>query len=378
MNFIGINTIKKGLTRKTNAKREYETTDKCNDIINNIFLGINFNTNQKFDNFIDNMDNFIEILSRNTNITEENINNAVGLIEEMQKYIYIHRDEFLKQGKRLNSIKNSYMRIHDHLKIFEKRSYGNKSINSSKIEKLIKEFKENNYYLFIPPNSKELPKNINPSNIVNNIIKNKDIFSDEKKCSFLLKDIKSLCKVIINNENNILDNLDSGQLSQLKGSIEFILEEINNFNEENIDLSNSDINIMHSYKIGNGDFFLKQAQSNVNFEITKREMPVKIREYTNIINDYTPEILISNINDFGNFNEMFRTLKNMLIENKDILKMFEQNTIDELTTLLTQIKYLLEGILEKENNPKIINFNSEKNKTHLLKIADDNGLKLAA
>gem|GEM_PF-3114244 len=101
------------------------------------------------------------------------------------------------------------MRIHDHLKNFEKISINNKNLNSSKIEKLIKEFKENNYYLFVPPNSKELPKNINPTNIVNNIIENKDVFSNEKKYSVLLDEIKSLCLVIINNTDNILDNLDS-------------------------------------------------------------------------------------------------------------------------------------------------------------------------
>jgi len=352
--------------------------DDCDNIINNIFLWLNFNTSQKFDIFINNMDDFIDILNRNENISVENINNALLLIDEIQKYIYIHRDEFLKQWKRLSSIKNSYMRIHDHLKNFEKISINNKNLNSSKIEKLIKEFKENNYYLFVPPNSKELPKNINPTNIVNNIIENKDVFSNEKKYSVLLDEIKSLCLVIINNTDNILDNLDSWQLSQLKWTIEYIIEEIKHFNEENHDIISSDINILHSYKIWNWDFFLKEAQANVNFEITKREMPIKVREYDKLINSYTPEKLIEDTNEFWNFNNMFRNLKNMISDNKNILRMFEQSTINELIELLSKINLLLEWILKKENNPKIINFNSERNKTLLQKIVEEEWLQLAA
>ncbi|MDD3302586.1 MAG: hypothetical protein PHN31_03445 [Candidatus Gracilibacteria bacterium] len=313
------------------------------------------------DEFIENIHIFRNYFKQNY-ITKDDINNIVGLIKQIHKFIMIKTDEILSLPKgKLNSLKDDYMRIHEELeKIKEKNP------ELAYIDDVIKEFREHNYYLFVPPKRKELPIVISPQNTIKAIINDGDLISDEEKFTPILIEIKEFCGKIITGKE-IIEKLDSWQLNQLIGSFDYILEEIE------IEINkNNHINQLQKNKIGVAKFLLQKARKKLIFEVEKKELPKKIKNLKIEVIKYKSKSLAKNNVEFSEFLHKFRTIKQSIKNYPGILKTLDKKNIELLIDIISIIIKLFNEIIKRNISNTQIILNSKNNILYIHDIINEN------
>lgn len=313
------------------------------------------------DEFIENIHIFRNYFKQNY-ITKDDINNIVWLIKQIHKFIMIKTDEILSLPKwKLNSLKDDYMRIHEELeKIKEKNP------ELAYIDDVIKEFREHNYYLFVPPKRKELPIVISPQNTIKAIINDWDLISDEEKFTPILIEIKEFCGKIIT-WKEIIEKLDSWQLNQLIWSFDYILEEIE------IEINkNNHINQLQKNKIWVAKFLLQKARKKLIFEVEKKELPKKIKNLKIEVIKYKSKSLAKNNVEFSEFLHKFRTIKQSIKNYPWILKTLDKKNIELLIDIISIIIKLFNEIIKRNISNTQIILNSKNNILYIHDIINEN------
>jgi len=313
------------------------------------------------DEFTENIYIFSEYMKTN-NISIEDIPNIIMLIKQIHKFIMLKTDEILKLPKwKLNWLKDNYMRIHEEL---EKIKEKNPEIKN--IDEVIREFREHNYYLFVPPKRKELPMIISPNETIRSIINDWNLIWDEKKFTPVLIEIKWFCWKIIS-WKEIIEKLDNWQLNQLIWSIDYILEEI-----EIATIKNPEISDLQKHKIWTGKFLLQKARKRLIFEVEKKDFPKKIKTIKTNVLKYKPQELARDNNEIWELLSKFRTIKKSIKNFPWILKTLDKKNIEVLIDIISIITKLFNEIIKRNNTNKNILFNSKNNIWYIHEIINEN------
>lgn len=367
---------------------------KSDAIISNRFLGIDFWKNISIKTFIVNMDLFLENILLQPIENVEELYEVKKLIKDMHLYIMINRDSILHlDWSILIGIKTDYMRIHDVINEIWNNFHekGNISlltnISINQIDNIFKNLNDSfkwHYYLFVPPTSREIPKSINPTNIIVNLKNNDKFYIGLDDFKVVYDDLKLICSKIINNDENVLWGLDLPQLLQLNVGIDYIIEEINKVLDESEEKWLTDM--QKNRLLLTSNLFLNRAKWKIKQKLWKREFVPKILEYKNTLplNINISELVSSN-ELFSDFINNFREFKKHLFLNEDILWEFDESLLLELKEILIIVKNILNEIIQlyenwlesgdvsKTNSKKII-YNTQKTLWYILWFNERNQL----
>lgn len=331
-------------------------------ILDSKFQEVNFDSNIDIDLFYKYLDTFIGVINNYKIHNKSELNEILKLINDINSYIKLNKEIILNSDvSKLTWLKIDFMKIHE---LMENRiSFINFlwawEINQI-LNKINNEFKDT-YYLFVPPNSKELPKEVNPLSLVKQLRNDSDIYRDPKKFKVTFEKLKIICVKLAYNQENSLSDLNHSQLKELIGYLELLSDQIETT------LKQSDKKwIWESHKrqlFYFSNVYLTKAKLKVRKKLEKIEFPAKISRHYELLKNHwiNNKFENSTINKLGTNNDTFAQFKGTFLEFQKYLLMTENllNEIDwnkliELKEVLITLKTILLNIIEINKNRWIL------------------------
>ena len=320
-----------------------EVTAKSTTIINSRFWWLNFDNDININQFNKNLNIFFEILTKIKINNKNELDEIINLNAQINTYIKINQESIRRiKPSKLMWIKIEFMRLNE---IIEKRIsfisflWANE-INA--IQKKIKKSFSDTYYLFIPPNYLELPKEITTLKIINQLENNPEILINSERFRETFNNLKDICGKLIHNKENTLSNLNISQLNEMLACLEILTKQIelalSKINEKWI-WKDNEMNL----KVLNNLFLLKAKN-----KIKKYVANISINNYYKLLNNKYQDNkkidqLCTDNNTFSEFKNEFSEFQQQLLINKWLLNEINEKSLDELKNTL----WILINILKK-------------------------------
>lgn len=362
-----------------------DAKDNINWKLNNKFEWINFNSNLDIGTFSINLDDFYIRLEQAKIKDKDELDIIIKLLEEINNYITLNKDLLLNWSKwTLVWIKITYNDLNTKfLKRLEMLWFlDNNQINET--YKKVKNDYKNTYYLFIPPNAKELPNNISPIKYIRKLKIDKTIYSNQEKFDELYNWLSDICNKLIFQSSDFI-NMDNYQINELIYCLEEIEKQVTNKLSE--DESNNSLNGKIKNKMNQlYRYYLSWAIRNIKKIQILKEMPEKINTFFDKINLYwckeTVENTYKDYEAFWGLLETYREFSRYIILIEKSINQIKKEDLEKLLKTISNFRILLIRLknIKERDTPiyKKIVYNSKQAYDSLIRISDNFNLALTS